>query len=225
MSLNMTAGWKREREYLYSFSRSWQTLIQNLKRCLVVRWIISGWQKHIRSIGGSRQRKLSEVLWKVRKMRFSCVQIRSKARALKEKFPLEACSKDVQEAANASKAAALAKRASIIQNHPPRRNSGRNSESAQDNLHPRLSQRYGRATPNRPRVSKFHSANEMSGKAASANYQWLSMYIFLIWLLIALTSSTFWGTADRNSRISRSIEDGRLAYWKECSWSAKSNNA
>ena len=38
-------------------------------------------------------------LFKVEKLKRTCLQIRSKARALREKFTLESCSKDVQESA------------------------------------------------------------------------------------------------------------------------------
>lgn len=88
------------------------------------------------------------------------LQIRSKARALKERFPLEACSKEVKESAKAAKAAAQAKK---LQRSFQRRQSWHDSPGDPFPAHfgyPRL----GRQTSARPRLSKFHSANDAAGQ-------------------------------------------------------------
>lgn len=93
-----------------------------------------------------------------------CLQIRSKARGLKEKFPLEACSKEVQDVAKASKAAALAKRAQLYGSHMPRRRPGRHPDPASEILPAHLASRNNRSAHRGPRISKFHGANDVLGR-------------------------------------------------------------
>ena len=86
------------------------------------------------------------------------LQIRSKARALKERFPLEACSKEVQEASKAAKAAAQAKKLQRSFRRRPFKH-----DSLVDALPSyQTQQRFGN-TPGRPRMSKFHSATDAAG--------------------------------------------------------------
>lgn len=123
-------------------------------------WTLGGHNDYEASfLSVSNRRTLLQTKWQHRSEDVSTMsQIRNKARTLRDKFPLEACSKEVQEAARTARAAVAARRARHVNGHSQSRRRHHDlpySSSSAD--------RSSRPYSGRQRSSRFHGSGETPG--------------------------------------------------------------